>query len=69
MTCPKCGKPMWGVQYCGTSEDYDGVSEWACRAGCGYRIGRWTNRELVGAEIEKRHGLARLPLHDHEREG
>lgn len=43
-----------GVQYCGTSEDWDGVSEWQCH--CGRRWGRWTGRELTGHEIESRYG-------------
>lgn len=43
-----------GVQYRGTSEDWDGVSEWQCH--CGRRWGRWTGRELTGNEIESRYG-------------
>jgi hypothetical protein len=34
---------------------YDGVSEWRC-PDCDYREGRWSGKELKGAEFEKRHG-------------
>ena len=55
-TCPKCaGLKFTGVQYQGTSQDYDGVSEWLCE-GCGTRWGRWTRRELIGGELERRYG-------------
>jgi hypothetical protein len=44
-----------GVQYQGTTEDWDGVSEWRCLE-CGRRWGRWSKRELTGEEIEGRYG-------------
>lgn len=59
MVCPKCQKPMWGVQYRGTPEDYDGLSEWRCEDGCGYRVGRWTGRALGPDELEPRYGIAK----------
>jgi len=66
MNCPKCNKPMTGVQYGhyyskvdteygGHPEHYDGVSEWRCDD-CKYREGRWTKKELVDNEFEKRFG-------------
>lgn len=60
MTCPDCGKPMCGVEYCLTLEDYDGVSEWACQdAACAVRIGRWTGQRLAAGELEPRYGRTR----------
>ncbi len=44
-----------GVEYRGTPEDWDGISEWVCET-CGRRWGRWTQRELNDGEIEKRYG-------------
>lgn len=43
-----------GIQYQGTREDYDGVSEWRCA--CGKRWGRWTDKRLIDGELEKRYG-------------
>lgn len=45
----------WGIQYRGTSEDYDGVSEWQCQQ-CTVRYGRWSQRLLRPGEIERRYG-------------
>ena len=59
MTCPDCKKPMWGIEYRGTSEDWDGISEWHCEEGCGLRIGRWTGKRLEADEIEPRYGVKR----------
>lgn len=60
MTCPDCGKPMVSVEYRGTSEDYDGTSEYACPTdGCGVRIGRWTGQRLTTGQIEPRYGVKR----------
>ena len=54
--CPTCDSLTWtGVQYQGTSEDYDGVSEFICD-GCGTHFGRWTGRILIGGELERRYG-------------
>lgn len=55
--CPTCGRVfgITGVQYQGTTEDYDGVSEFRCEA-CGTRWGRWTKRILTGDDIEGRYG-------------
>ena len=59
VTCPDCGKPMWGVEYRGTPDDYDGVSEWACEDGCRLRVGRWTGKRLAEDEREPRYGVPR----------
>ncbi len=55
--CPNChGSSFTGCQYdAGKPESYDGVSEWHCD-GCGTRFGRWTHRELIAGEIERRYG-------------
>lgn len=61
MMCPYCqasGLTIVGVQYRGTVEDYDGISEWRCDA-CQARWGRWTGRILQGDELEPRHGHPR----------
>lgn len=50
-----CGKPMTGIQYRGTTEDWDGISEWRCEK-CGHRVGRWSGRILQDNEIERRYG-------------
>lgn len=52
MTC--CAAVMTGVQYQGTPEDYDGISEWRCEV-CGARQWRWSRRQLAPKEIETRH--------------
>jgi hypothetical protein len=59
--CPVCGQSglIMGVEYRGTAEDYDGVSEWRC-AGCGTRWGRWSGKILTGDEIERRYGGIRI---------
>ena len=36
-------------------ESYDGISEYTCSS-CGYRQGRWSDRELVGEDYENRYG-------------
>jgi hypothetical protein len=59
--CPTCGNTdaIVSVQYRGTREDYDGVSEWVCqRKNCGTRWGRWSGRILGAGEIERRYGRA-----------
>ncbi|EKE19660.1 MAG: hypothetical protein ACD_8C00124G0009 [uncultured bacterium] len=55
--CSKCGsKNIGGVEYNYTSpERYDGISEWVC-LDCGFRVGRWSGKELKDGEIEKRYG-------------
>jgi hypothetical protein len=53
--CQCGGKRFTGVQYVGTTEDYDGVSEWQCNK-CHRRYGRWTRRELLAGELERRYG-------------
>lgn len=66
--CPKCSAThIIGVQYAGgTTEAYDGISEYSCSkevGGCGYRQGRWTGFELKEdpegdwIELEPRYGL------------
>lgn len=58
MKCPKCdGLRFIGIQYRGTSKDWDGVSEWRCEA-CGTRIGRWTGDVLTGDELEPVYGIS-----------
>lgn len=52
-----CDGALAGVEYSGTAEDWDGVSEWRCPA-CGRRYGRWSGRELRDGEIEPRYGPA-----------
>lgn len=44
------------IEYRGTSEDYDGVSEYECLK-CGERRGRWTGKILLDGEIEPRYGI------------
>lgn len=46
---------LCAVEYRGTTEDYDGTSEWRCET-CGRRWGRWSGRELTGTQIEGRYG-------------
>lgn len=58
MNCPDCKAQMVAVQYCMTTEDYDGISEYACDA-CGVRIGRWTGNRLATGELEPRYGRIR----------
>jgi transposase-like protein len=59
LQCPMCGHAdaIVSVQYRGTPEDYDGVSEWNCQK-CGTRWGRWSGRILGAGEIERRYGRA-----------
>lgn len=56
-SCP-CGGEYIGVEYRGTPEDYDGISEWRCEQ-CGKRVGRWTGKELKEDELEPRFGIQR----------
>lgn len=55
--CRKCGSEnIVMVEYDGMHPDhYDGTSEIMCNA-CGARIGRWSEKELVDGETEKRWG-------------
>jgi hypothetical protein len=53
--CQCGGLRFTGLQYQGTPEDYDGISEWICQT-CERRYGRWTRRELLPGEIERRYG-------------
>lgn len=55
--CKKCGSTnIVGVEYAyPCPERFDGVSEWKC-LDCGFRIGRWSGKELKDGEIEKRYG-------------
>jgi len=56
ITCPRDGVQLVGVEYYyGSTERYDGVSEWDCPS-CGYRVGRWTKLELLDGFIESRFG-------------
>lgn len=52
-----CSTPqIAGVEYAyGSTERYDGVSEWACGS-CGAREGRWSGKRLAEGEIEPRFG-------------
>jgi len=56
-SCKKCGgNNLMMVEYDRLSpEYYDGVSEIDCQD-CGARIGRWSGRELVEGEVEKKSG-------------
>jgi len=62
--CKKCGsKNIIGVEYFDIEEklipfkdQYDGISEYRCQD-CGFRIGRWSGRELKGDDYERRYGL------------
>ena len=57
MRCSKCGsKDMWGVEYKGTKEDYDGVSEYQCKK-CGTSVGRWSGKILKDGELEPVYGV------------
>lgn len=57
MTCPDCHAPMIGVEYRGTSQDFDGVSEWRCPSTtCDVRIGRWSGKRLEPWLLEGRYG-------------
>lgn len=55
--CKKCESAnIVFVEYAqGILERYDGVSEIDCKD-CGARFGRWSGKELVTGEIEKRFG-------------
>ena len=57
--CKKCGSEnIIMVEYdMMHPEHYDGISEIDCHD-CGARIGRWTGKELIEGEFEKRHGRA-----------
>ena len=55
MKCNDCGEYMCGVQYRGTPEDHEGVSEWQCPK-CKRRVGRWTGNVLEQGECEPRYG-------------
>ena len=65
MICPKCKIEMIGVQYLDTGSkvipkehQYDGISEFFCTK-CGYRVGRWSGRELKGNnDYERKFGLS-----------
>ncbi len=56
-TCKKCSSQnVIMVEYAWDSpEHYDGISEIDCQD-CGARFGRWSGKELVEGEIEKRYG-------------
>jgi DNA-directed RNA polymerase subunit RPC12/RpoP len=55
--CKKCGSTnIILIQYRGTTEDYDGISEIKC-FDCGVRIGRWTGKELKEGELEPMYGI------------
>lgn len=53
--CDCSREELIGRVYMGTSEDYDGVSEWYCMK-CKKRFGRWTGNELKDGELEPRFG-------------
>lgn len=54
--CKNCQSAVVMIEYRGTSEDYDGVSEYECLK-CGERRGRWTGKILLDGEIEPRYGI------------
>jgi len=60
--CKKCGsKNIIGVEYFYSKNIpdehlYDGISEFRCQD-CGFRIGRWSGRELKGDDYERKYGL------------
>ena len=57
MICPKCkSEDLIGVEYRGTDQDYDGVSEYECRK-CGIIFGRWSGKILKAGELEPRYGV------------
>lgn len=59
--CPNChSTQLLGTEYVGTTEDYDGVSEFQC-LDCFSRWGRWTGRKLLRDEIERRYGRPAPP--------
>ena len=57
LKCPKCGNEnICGIEYAWDHpEYYDGISEWRCLA-CSYRQGRWSGKELLNGDTEKRYG-------------
>jgi hypothetical protein len=65
--CPSCGgEKIAGVEYAyGSTERYDGVSEWMCQS-CGLRVGRWTGEYLNENEVESRYGNRGVVLIDRE---
>jgi C4-type Zn-finger protein len=56
MKCPKCGMGMVDVEYTDKHPfHFDGVSEYYCptnHGGCGYRQGKWSDKELLEGEFE-----------------
>ena len=60
--CKKCGsKNIISIEYFYSKNIpdehlYDGISEFRCQD-CGFRIGRWSGRELKGDDYERRYGL------------
>ena len=68
-TCLKCNSTNTvAVQYGRVQGDfpgahpchYDGVSEYSCKD-CGYRIGRWSGKELRNEEHEPPYGETHHP--------
>lgn len=57
LCCGATRDALMGHQYRGTSQDYDGVSEWVCQV-CGQRRGRWSGLVLKPGEIERQFGGA-----------
>ena len=54
--CKKCGSDkMLHIEYMLTPQDYDGISEFKCED-CGYRVGRWSGKELKDGYIERLYG-------------
>ncbi len=55
----KCGcgdQYATGIEYeWSHSQHYDGISEWQCSK-CNRRWGRWSGKELTGAEYERKYG-------------
>ena len=57
--CPWDGGNLLEVTYWyGSTEHYDGVSEYACihQRTCGYRVGRWSGEVIPPGYIESRFG-------------
>lgn len=55
LDCPCPEDQMILMQYQGTDQDYDGISEVKCLE-CGKRVGRWSGKVLAEGELEVRYG-------------
>jgi len=62
LICAKCGSMnVLMIEYCDPTgkipfeHQYDGISEFKCQD-CGFRVGRWSGRELIGDDYERKYG-------------